>query len=226
MNEKLNIWNSFNQPPKTALKEIQAGRMKGKSDINPQWRYKAMTETFGVVGFGWKFTVDKMWTELAANGETMVFVNVSVYINISGEWSQAIPGTGGATLIVSESKGMYNDDDAYKKATTDALSTAMKMLGVAADIYMGLWDGAKYKEPAQTDNESERKAKGLKTFADLKARAAKVKVSIEEPAADLTADQLLEHYKTQLAFVKAGEAQVNSGKIKQFNEGYVGEENQ
>jgi len=209
MNEKLNIWNSFNQPPKTALKEIQAGRMKGKSDINPQWRYKAMTETFGVVGFGWKFTVDKMWTEPAANGETMAFVNVSVYINIGGEWSQAIPGTGGATLIVSESKGMYNDDDAYKKATTDALSTAMKMLGVAADIYMGLWDGAKYKEPAQNTEptEAERKAKGLRTFADLKARAAKLKVIIEEPAANLTADQLLEHYKAQLVFVKAAEAQ-------------------
>lgn len=183
--------------------------MKGKSDINPQWRYKAMTETFGIVGMGWKFTVDKMWTEPAANGETMAFVNVSVYVNIGGEWSQAIPGTGGATLIVSESKGMYNDDDAYKKATTDALSTAMKMLGVAADIYMGLWDGAKYKEPAQSTDttEAERKAKGLKTFADLKLRAARVKISIEEPAADLTADQLLEHYKAQLVFVKNAEAQ-------------------
>ena len=209
MNEKLNIWNSFNQPPKTALKEIQAGRMKGKSDINPQWRYKAMTETFGVVGFGWKFTVDKMWTEQAANGETMAFVNVSVYINISGEWSQAIPGTGGATLIVSESKGMYNDDDAYKKATTDALSTAMKMLGVAADIYMGLWDGAKYKEPAQSTEptEAERKAKAMKTFSDLKARADKVHVNIEPMSAGLTIEQMLEHYKNQLAFVKAAEAQ-------------------
>ena len=209
MNEKLNIWNSFNQPPKTALKEIQAGRMKGKSDINPQWRYKAMTETFGVVGIGWKFTVDKMWTEPAANGETMAFVNVSVFIKKDGEWSDAIPGTGGATLIVSESKGMYNDDDAYKKATTDALSTAMKMLGVAADIYMGLWDGAKYKEPAQSaeSTEAERKAKAMKTFSDLKARADKVHVNIESMSAGLTIEQMLEHYKTQLAFVKAAEAQ-------------------
>ena len=209
MSENLKIWNSFNQPPQTSLKAIAAGRMKGKTDINPQWRYKAMTETFGIVGVGWKFTVDKMWTEPAANNETMAFVNVSVYVNIGGEWSDAIPGNGGSTLVVNESKGLYNDDDAYKKATTDALSNAMKMLGVAADIYMGLWDGAKYSTPA-TDTqptEEERKAKGLKTFADLKLRAAKVKVSIEEPAANLTADQLLEHYKAQLVFVKNAEAQ-------------------
>jgi len=146
MTDNLKYWNTFNQPPRTALKQIEAGRMKGKTDINPQWRYKAMTETFGVVGIGWKFTVDKMWTEPAANEEIMVFVNVSVYIKNGDVWSDPIPGNGGATLVVKESSKMYNDDDAFKKATTDALSTAMKMLGVAADIYAGGWDGAKYKQ--------------------------------------------------------------------------------
>jgi hypothetical protein len=209
MNENLKIWNSFNQPPQASLKAIAAGRMKGKTDINPQWRYKAMTETFGIVGFGWKFTVDKMWTEPAANNETMAFVNVSVFVKVGDVWSDAIPGNGGSTLVVNESKGLYNDDDAYKKSTTDALSTAMKMLGVAADIYMGLWDGAKYANPAAEvqPTEAERKAKGMKTFADLKFRAAKVNVTLTDPAADITADQLLEHYKTQAAFVKAAEAQ-------------------
>lgn len=145
MSDNLKYWNTFNQPPRTALKEIAAGRMKGKTDINPQWRYKAMTETFGPVGIGWKFTNDKMWTETGANNETFAFVNISVYVKIDGVWSDAIPGNGGATLIVSEKNGLYNDDDAFKKATTDALSTAMKMLGVAADIYAGGWDGAKYR---------------------------------------------------------------------------------
>jgi hypothetical protein len=209
MDDNLKVWQSFNQPPKTALKEIQAGRMKGKSDINPQWRYKAMTDTFGIVGIGWKFSIDKMWTEQAANNETMCFVNVSVFVKQGGEWSEAIPGTGGATLIVSEKSGMYNDDDAYKKATTDALSTAMKMLGVAADIYMGLWDGAKYKEPQATTQptEAERKAKGMATFAELKKRADAAGVTIEAMSASLSADAMIEHYKTQLQFVKAAEAQ-------------------
>jgi hypothetical protein len=165
--DNLQYWNTFNQPPKSALKEIQAGRMKGKTDISPQWRYKAMTETFGVVGLGWKFTVDKMWTEPASENEVMAFVNVSVYIKVGDTWSDAIPGNGGATLVVKESKGMYNDDDAFKKATTDALSTAMKMLGVAADIYAGGWDGAKYKqiqsEPVKLEPITLEQAKALKT---------------------------------------------------------------
>lgn len=156
MNDNLKYWNQVNQPPRSALKEIAAGRLKGKSDINPQWRYKAMTETFGIVGIGWKFTIDKMWSEPAANNETLCFVNVSVYIKDGDKWSDAIPGNGGSTLVANEKAGFHNSDDAYKMAVTDALSTAMKMLGVAADIYMGLWDGAKYKDSAPTPMTLER----------------------------------------------------------------------
>lgn len=146
----MNEWKKLAQPPKWALKEIQAGRLKGKSDINPQWRYMAMTEVFGVVGVGWKYTIDKTWTENGADNELLVFVQVSVFVKINDTWSDAIPGLGGSTLVTKEKNGMYNNDEAYKMAVTDALSTALKMLGVAADIYMGMWDGAKYREQTNT----------------------------------------------------------------------------
>jgi hypothetical protein len=153
MTENLNIWNKFSQPPKTALKQIGAGRLKGKHDINPQWRYKAMTEVFGQVGIGWKYTVDRTWTESVANGEILAFVQISLYTRNGSEWSDAIPAMGGSTLVANEKSGLYNSDEAYKMATTDALGVAMKMLGVAADIYMGLFDGTKYanqsSEPAR-----------------------------------------------------------------------------
>jgi hypothetical protein len=208
MTDNMQYWNSFNQPPRTALKEIQAGRMKGKTDINPQWRYEAMTKTFGVVGIGWKFTIDKMWTEIAANDETMAFVNVSVYVKVDGSWSDAIQGNGGSTLVVHESSKMYNDDDAFKKATTDALSTAMKMLGVAADIYAGGWDGAKYRnEQSKPATETERKAHAVKAFAELKHRAAKVNVTLTAMDAGWDIDKMSAHYKEQLAFVKSAEEQ-------------------
>lgn len=151
----MNEWKKLAQPPKWALKEIQAGRLKGKSDINPQWRYMAMTEVFGMVGVGWKYTIDKTWTEIGADNELLVFVQVSVFVKKDGAWSDAIQGLGGSTLVTKEKNGMYNNDEAYKMAVTDALSTALKMLGVAADIYMGLWDGAKYKEPINSNGASQ-----------------------------------------------------------------------
>jgi len=147
--EKLEYWDKLKRPPKDALKAITGGRMSGKTDINPQWRYKAMTEVFGPVGFGWAFQIDKQWTEPGASGETLAFCNVSVRVKSeSGEWSEPVPGTGGSTLIQSEKSGLHSKDETFKMAFTDALSVALKMFGVAADIYAGLWDGAKYKTDA------------------------------------------------------------------------------
>lgn len=146
MTDNLKIWNAVKQPPKEALRPIQAGRLKGKSDINPQWRYQAMTEQFGPIGIGWYPVIVKEWTEPANGGQVFAFVDILLYVKIDGEWSNGIPGTGGSMLIVQETHGLHANDEAFKMAYTDALSVAMKMLGFASDVYAGLWDGAKYVE--------------------------------------------------------------------------------
>jgi hypothetical protein len=141
----LKIYDNLRRPPATALKRIEAGRMKGKSDINPQWRIEAMTREFGACGIGWKYEISRKWTEPGTDGIVFAFVDVNVFIK-TDVWSEPIPGTGGSMLIAKESGGLYHNDEAFKMATTDALSVALKFLGVAADIYAGLWDGEKYKE--------------------------------------------------------------------------------
>lgn len=144
MGENLKVWNAVKQPPPEVLREIKGGRLKGKTDISPQWRYRVMTETFGVCGFGWKYTVDRLWTEAGSFDQVLAFAQVSVYVKVDDKWSDAIPGQGGSMLIEKESSGLYSSDEGYKMAITDALSVAFKVLGVAADVYMGMWDGTKY----------------------------------------------------------------------------------
>ena len=51
-------------------------------------------------------------------------------------------------MIAKEKNGPHTSDECYKMAVTDAISTAIKMLGVGADIYAGKWDGTKYKDQA------------------------------------------------------------------------------
>ena len=51
-NPNLSVYNKVRSVPQTALKAIGAGRLKGMSDINPVWRIKIMTETFGICGIG------------------------------------------------------------------------------------------------------------------------------------------------------------------------------
>lgn len=177
MNAKTSTaWDFLARPPQSALKQIKGGRLSGMTDINPQWRYKAMHDVYGPCGIGWKYSIDRTWTEQGANGQVFMFAQVSVAIKSGDEWSDSIPGIGGSMLLETQKGTLHHNDEAVKMAVTDALSVALKMLGVGADVYMGRWDGSKYKdEPRQTsgitptagalDNFSDEEQLFLKEFA-------------------------------------------------------------
>lgn len=130
----LEYYNRLKVVPPEALRIIQSGRLRGKSDINPMWRIKTITENFGICGIGWKYVITKQWTETFGS-EVKAYCNIDLFIKVNGEWSDAIQGTGGSSEVTMESKGVYVSDECYKMALTDALSVAMKALGVAADVY-------------------------------------------------------------------------------------------
>ena len=142
-NGNLSIYERVRCVPKEAKKEIEAGRLKGKNDINPMWRIKKLTEEFGPAGFGWYTEIVRTWTEASESGEMAVFVDIHLFVKKDGEWSKPIYGNGGNRLVANEKKyenGQqvyipYLDDDAYKKAYTDAISVAAKALGIGADVY-------------------------------------------------------------------------------------------
>ena len=142
-NGNLSIYERVRNVPEEAKKALEAGRLKGKNDINPMWRIKKLTEVFGPAGFGWYTEIVRTWTEASESGEMAVFVDIHLFVKKDGEWSRPIFGNGGNRLIANEKKyenGQYVlvpylDDDAYKKAYTDAISVAAKALGIGADVY-------------------------------------------------------------------------------------------
>lgn len=178
-NENLALYNRVRSVPEHALKKIEAGRLKGKSDINPMFRIQSLTREFGPVGFGWYTEVTKKWTEAAENGEMAVFVDINLYVHKDGEWSKPIHGTGGNKLLSFEKKwengeqvlSAYLDDDAYKKAYTDAISVAAKALGIGADVYFES-DATKYtqaeatQQPVQSATESRQAAYSTRNGSD------------------------------------------------------------
>lgn len=151
MSKNMDIYNHFREVPQEALKPINAGRLKGMSDINPMWRIKKLTEEFGPCGFGWRTEIVKMWLENGATGVVSAFVQINLFVKLGGEWSEAIPGIGGASFVAQEKSGLYTSDEAYKMAYTDAISVACKSLGMAADVYYAK-DRTKYTESPEADN--------------------------------------------------------------------------
>lgn len=135
--ENLALWEKVRNVPTTAIKPITGGRLRGMSDINPMWRLKNLTEQFGVCGIGWKYVITNKRLEPGGNGEIAAFLDIDLFVKVSGEWSEAIPGTGGSSFVANEKNGPYVSDECFKMALTDAISVACKALGMGADVY---WD--------------------------------------------------------------------------------------
>jgi len=167
----LDIYNSVREVPKEALKQIQAGRLKGMSDINPMWRIKSLTEQFGVCGVGWKYKIISQILETGGKDEISAFVTIELFIKIDGEWSDGIPGVGGSSYVASEKNGLHTSDECFKMALTDAISVSCKALGFGADVYWSK-DNTKYDKPP---TEEEKNIKETEEFNKKKIDANKVK---------------------------------------------------
>ena len=157
--EKLSIYNQCKTVPDEAKKEIKGGRLKGMTDINPMWRIKKLTEMFGPCGIGWVIENETYtYKESDATGEVTVVYELDLKYMYDGEWSLPVHGIGGAFFISQERDGLYADDEALKKARTDALSVACKSLGVGASVYWDRDPDSKYESDTEGDTKPARTA--------------------------------------------------------------------
>lgn len=145
-------YNAMRKPPTEILKKIEGGNLKGMSDINPQWRIEVMTEQFGLCGIGWRYEIVSTSTVECSNGEILLFMRINLYVKDGEAWSNPIPGYGGDKIVEKNKNGLIPNDEAYKMVLTDALGNAMKNIGVAADVYRGLWDSKYSRWKGCTDD--------------------------------------------------------------------------
>ena len=166
-NKNLSLWEAFRGVPESARKTIQGGHLSGKTDINPVWRMKMLTDQFGPIGV-------ERWTNECA-GEVAAFVKVELKVFMNGQWSEPIEGTGGSKLC-GKGRGDGINDEAWKMATTDAISVACKALGMAADIYFekDANYGTKYETPRESRPQSKPARREHPTDAQLEALAKRI----------------------------------------------------
>lgn len=139
-------------PPSWALGKIKGGALNGKTDIRPQWRIEALTETYGLCGIGWYVEKPEIHIHEINGGEMSVSMVVALHVKDkeTKEWSAPIIGVGGDRVIKKDRNGLHIDEDAYKKCYTDALGKAAAMIGVGADIYRNA--PGKYEAEQETAN--------------------------------------------------------------------------
>jgi len=141
----LEIWAAFEKTDKTATKEFKRSGGFSGTAIKPMYAIKKMTEKFGACGIGWGYEKPDFQLVPVEGGEIMVYCTLGLWH--SSDPTALVYGVGGDSVVGKNKYGLTSDDEAFKKAFTDALTNAMKHLGMAADVHMGQFDGNKYVTP-------------------------------------------------------------------------------
>lgn len=165
MSTKTDLWDRLGKTDPKHTKPFQrSGGFKGTS-IKPIYSYRRMTEEFGPCGEGWGINEPSFQVVPGSDGEVLVYCTASIWY---GEKSKIVFGVGGDKAVVKQSSGLRGDDEAFKKAFTDGITNALKMIGVGADVHMGMFDDDKYVNTLKED------------FAEQKAAPAQPEVTLIE----------------------------------------------
>lgn len=141
------IWSALEKTDPTHTKGFQrAGGFRGTA-LKPMWVWQRLTEQFGPFGEGWGCD-QPQFTTIPANAEILVYCTISAW---HGNRDNVLWGVGGDKVIADTKNGPKADDEAFKKAFTDALMNAFKFIGVGADVHMGRFDDNKYVEAVQRE---------------------------------------------------------------------------
>lgn len=130
----------------------RAGGFAGTS-TRPIWNYMLLTEHFGPHGIGWG-TREPKYQIVPADDEILVYCTLECwYIDPHTQERATIYGVGGDKARVREYRDnrqvVRADDEAFKKAFTDALGNAFTRVGLNADVHMGLFEDSKYVESSR-----------------------------------------------------------------------------
>jgi len=137
---KTELWDRLGKTDPAHTKQFQrAGGFKGTA-IKPMWSYRRMTEEYGPCGVGWGVG-EPSFKIIEAGDEILVYCIASVW---HGTKENVVYGVGGDKAVAKFSSGLKTDDEALKKAFTDGVTNALKMIGVGADVHMGLFEDNKY----------------------------------------------------------------------------------
>lgn len=202
MTDNLAIWSSLAKTdPKHTKPFNRAGGFKGTA-IKPIWIIKQLTEQFGPAGVGWGVN-EPTFQVVPADGEILVYCTVSAW---HGDRENVLYGVGGDKVQAKRQSGSFCDDEAFKKAFTDAVNNAFKFIGVGADIHMGMFEDDKYVTATKAEFAAEERASAPKPDPNAKINDTQRDWLIGKAEASVGVAELCKHFgKNSLKDFTVGE---------------------
>lgn len=168
--DNLKIWRSVMRTDPRYTKDLAGAGFEGTS-INAEYMIMRATEIFGPIGTGWGFEVmedrmlagapmseaiyeDKKFVgnRLLRDGDGTLIteknhsIKIKFWYAIEGDIRGEVEAYGATKYLYKTKHGITCDGEAQKKSLTDAIKKALSLLGFSADVWLGLYDQAEYKQ--------------------------------------------------------------------------------
>jgi len=154
----MKLWDRLKETDPKYTKPFSKFGGKQLTTVDPMYQIQMMTNMFGPVGKGWKYEVEYKYID------GLVFAEVKLKW-FDKQWYEYGPVCSVQNL--SKKNGGL-DDEAPKKAMTDAMTKAFSHLGMSADVFLGMFDNSKYVETMKEkfNNKIPQKKSGPKHGSD------------------------------------------------------------
>lgn len=162
----MELWDKVSTTDVDHTKEVSFGRKFTAIDAHSQ--IMEATRLFGPVGLGWGYKTE-FGFHTTARGEDFIWCDLRLWWRTESEWEGnknyhnrsfgPIRGMAVVQGLKADGKHKPSDNDAGKKAMTDALTKALSHLGFNADVFLGKFDDNKYVQDLQKSKDTEQSAK-------------------------------------------------------------------
>ena len=161
LKNKKRIWDEVKCTDPRFTKKVSKGAY-GFTAVDAHYNVLKATEIFGAHGDGWGWDIIE---HSVIDGVFMVIVQLwySEEMGLGPEGEVMVarrtcsPVFGTCKFKGTNKRGDFIDEEAPKKALTDALSKAWSYLGFSADVFLGFFDNHKYVQ-SMTQRFSKEKA--------------------------------------------------------------------
>jgi len=163
--ENLKLWDSVCSTDPSATKSYKGVGGFSGTTINSIYLIRKATELFGPIGIGWGYEIiSETITEgapiavpvegsgpvLSDHKEKIHTLRLKLWYKHNGERGET-EHFGHTQMVYVNKYGIQTEQEPSKKSLTDAMKKCLSMIGFSADIFLGEFDNAEYRDQVQTE---------------------------------------------------------------------------
>jgi hypothetical protein len=168
------LWDAVSRTDPSHTRHVN--QRGGFTAIDSYYQIQRATEIFGPLGQGWGFDAEYRFEQ------NLAIAVVKLWYVWEGKKSEPFSVCAANQLVTVDKTGRQHlDEDAAKKALTDAITKGLSYLGFSADVFMGKFDDNRYVQGLKQTLKAEQEERDVRLeIAELEDEMHMAMQSVED----------------------------------------------